>query len=122
PTRPGRRAKLLLPVGAKRVIFPAFIGVREYFVGFVDLLKLLFRLLIAGIDIRVILARQLAERLLDVVHARAFRDTQHLIIILIIHVLPLFTAQRRATVYIWAAELPALTLTRAARSVSLPIL
>ena len=47
-------------IEAELVVHLAFLGVREDFVGFLNLLELLFGGFVAGIQVRVILAGQLA--------------------------------------------------------------
>ena len=66
PASRWRKRAVVLPIHAKPVVFPAFFRIAQDFIGFIDLLELfLGRLLILG-DVRVVLAREFAERLLDV--------------------------------------------------------
>ena len=55
----------VLPVGAKLVVQFALFRVFEHFIGFVDFLKLLLCLLVAGIEVRVVFAGQLFVSLGD---------------------------------------------------------
>ena len=71
----------MLPIRAELVVFPAFLRIAEHLVGLVDLLELLLgRLLVLG-HVRVVLARQLAERLLDVLGAGIARHAENRIVV-----------------------------------------
>src|SRR5207247_4316028 len=63
------------PVGrAEGVVLLALLGVGEDVVGALDLLEALLRLRVARVLVRVVLADELAVRLLDLVLRRAARD------------------------------------------------
>src|SRR5205085_2834734 len=81
------RAALLiaLPIATEAIIFFALLLVRQHFVGFVDRFEFRLGLFIAGIDIRVILARQLTIRLLNLGSAGAALNPKGFIIVLVIH-------------------------------------
>ena len=63
--RPARSR--LIPIRTQFVVFPALLWIAQHFVRFVDLLELRFRPFLVFRHIRVILARQLPKRLLDVI-------------------------------------------------------
>jgi hypothetical protein len=65
--------------------FLALVGVAQDLVGFGDPLEARFRGLVAGIDVRVMLARQLAVRLLDVLLAGGFRHAERRVVVLEVH-------------------------------------
>src|SRR5688572_29502533 len=85
--RAGLRARLLVhaPVGPELVVLLALLGIAEHFVGFVDFLEAGFSGLVARIDVRVKLAGQFAERLLDVLFRRRLRDAERLVVVLEFH-------------------------------------
>ena len=56
-----------------------FSGVREHVVRALHLLEALLGAVVAGVAIRVVLARELAVRLLDVVVGRVLRHAEHLV-------------------------------------------
>src|SRR5215472_9842012 len=73
-----RRRSTLEVVAVKAVLvvhLPLF-RIGQYVVRFLQLLELFFRGLVSGIQVRVILPRQLAECCADVLRARASRDAQ----------------------------------------------
>ena len=75
----------LLPVGAKLVIhLPLFI-VFENFVGLVYFLELFLGVLVAGVEVRVILARKLFESFGNLVFGGFAPHTQYLVIVFIFH-------------------------------------
>jgi hypothetical protein len=63
------------------VVELALLSVGENVVGFLQLLEALFRRLVAGVEVGVMLARELAIRRLDVAIARAAPDAQHLVVV-----------------------------------------
>ena len=66
PTRPGCARLLgILPLLAELVVLGALLLVGEHLIRLADLLEALFRALVPGVDIRVVLPSQLAIRLLD---------------------------------------------------------
>ena len=68
------------PVGrAEGVVLLALLGVREHVVGALDLLEALLGLLVARVRVRVVLARELAVGLLDLVLRRALRDAERVV-------------------------------------------
>jgi hypothetical protein len=72
-----------LPVGAKRVIAPALLGVGEHVVGLVDLLELGRRAL--G-DVGVILPGKLPEGRLDGLVVGGSLHAEDLVVVLVFHV------------------------------------
>src|SRR4029078_4125360 len=62
--------------GAEAVVLLPLLRVGEYVVGALDLLEALLRRGVARVRVRVVLARELAVRLLDLVLARALRDAE----------------------------------------------
>ena len=84
---PPGAARLLVhpPVGPELVVLPALVGIAEHLVGLVDLLELRLGRLVARIDVRVVLARKLPERLLDFLFRRRFRDAERGVVVLEFH-------------------------------------
>src|SRR4029450_13753512 len=64
------------PVRAELVVFLPLGGIAEHLVRLVDLLELRLGRLVAGIDVGVMFAGELAEGLLDLLLRRRFADTQ----------------------------------------------
>ena len=79
-----RRCRINL-VGVKTELVENFalLLVRQNIVGLGNLLELLFGLLVARIYVRVILARELAKRLADIVRRGGFFDTERAVIVLL---------------------------------------
>ena len=75
PPGPGPKA----PEPAELVVLLALLGVGERLVGLADLLELLLRRLVARVLVGVVLARELAERLLDLVLRGVLGDAQRLV-------------------------------------------
>src|SRR4030095_7607212 len=71
-----------LPLRTDRVIPLALLRVGEDLVGLVDLLEALLRLGLL-VDVRMVLARELAGRLLDLLGARILRDAECLVVVLV---------------------------------------
>src|SRR5207253_6232192 len=71
------------PVGAELVVLGPLLGVAEHFVGFVDQLEAVGRLGVL-VDVRVILASQPAIGGLDFPLGRGPRDTERLVVILVL--------------------------------------
>ena len=82
-----RRAGLLVhpPVRSQLVVFLPLVGIAEHFVGLVDLLEFRFGRLVAGIDVGMVLPRQLPERLLDLLLGRGLGDAERRVVVLEIH-------------------------------------
>jgi hypothetical protein len=78
---------LVLAGVAQFVIGLAFFRVGQHVVGLVDLGHALLGIGLLA-DIRVVLARQLAERFLDLVGAGVFGHAQSLVVVLVIHCRP----------------------------------
>jgi hypothetical protein len=74
-----------LPVAAEAIVLLALVLVGQHVVGFVDLFELGFGRRVAGVDVRVILARQLAVCLLDLGVARGGLDAESLVVVLLSH-------------------------------------
>src|SRR5262249_93994 len=83
----GARARLFVgaPVGAQLVVLLALGRIAEDFVRLVDLLELGLGRLVAGIHVRMVLARELPEGLFDLFLACRLRDAERGVIILEIH-------------------------------------
>ena len=73
---------LVAPMGAQLIVFLAFRGIAEDFVGFVDLLELVFGAAFVFGDVGMVFAGELAKGLADFVIARAPVHTQDLVIVL----------------------------------------
>ena len=78
----GRRIDARVPVV---IVRGALVRVGEDFVGFFGFLEVLFRFRIVRIAVRMMLHRELAIRLLDVVFRGVFVDPEHLVIISFCH-------------------------------------
>jgi len=78
-----RRPELLarLPVRAEPVVALAFVAVRQNGVGFVDLLEFFFGGLVAGIDVGMMFAGELAVCRLDFIVGRRLRHAKNLVVI-----------------------------------------
>ena len=87
--RTARRAGLFVhaPVGAKLVVFLPLGGIAQDLVRLVDLLELGLGRLVARIDVRVMLAGQLPERLLDLFVGGRLGHAERPVIILEVHLL-----------------------------------
>src|SRR5579871_2968179 len=75
--RARRRRKIgaALPVLAELVVTAAFLRVGEDLVGFVNLLEFFFRGFVSGIDVGMMLPRELAVRVADLVFRGRARDS-----------------------------------------------
>src|SRR5262249_26078714 len=85
PTFPARRRGEIsarLPVLAELVVALTLLRIGEDGIGLPNIFEFLFRSCVAGVDVRVILARQLTVGLLDFVRRRGARNTQGLIVVL----------------------------------------
>src|SRR5205823_8982784 len=82
----GRRAEILAGAKARaeRVVGRALFLVAQRLVGFRDLLELLLGVRLLG-DVRVVLARELAVGLLDLVVRGPARDAERLVVVLVLH-------------------------------------
>jgi hypothetical protein len=82
------RLRLLVrfPVGAQLVVLLALDRIAEHLVGLVDLLEFCFRRLVTRIHVRVMLARQLAERLLHLLVGGRLGDAERCVVVLELHV------------------------------------
>ena len=76
----GRRINV---VGVKPdlVVNFAFLGIAEDVVGFGERFELLFGCLVPGVDVGMILARQLAERLADILRRGGFLHAENFVIV-----------------------------------------
>src|SRR5258705_1124539 len=72
-----------LPLRTDGVVALALLGIGEDLVGLVDLLEALLRLGFL-VDVRMVLARELAVRLLDLLGARILRDAECLVVVLVL--------------------------------------
>ena len=70
------------PVGAQLVVLPALLRIAEDLVRLVDLLELRFRRLVARVHVGMVLARQLAVRLLDLLFRRRLGDAERGVVVL----------------------------------------
>ena len=69
----------------RAVVLLALLGVAEDVVRLGDLLEALLGLLVAGVLVGVVLARELAVRLLDLVGRGLALDAEHLVVVLCGH-------------------------------------
>src|SRR5262249_41164235 len=83
----GRGACLLVhpPVRPELVVLLALRRIAQDLVRFVDFLELRLGGLVAWIDVGMVLARQLAERLLDFLLRRRLRDAERRVVVLEVH-------------------------------------
>src|SRR5205823_1862052 len=77
----GRRRINVVGVKAQLVVNLALLGIAQDVVGFGDLLEFLFGFLVAGIDVRMVLARQLAEGLAELIRRGALFYAQDGVIV-----------------------------------------
>jgi len=75
----------LLPLRTELVVLLTLFRVRKHLVGFVDFLELFFRFGLAGVHVRVILARQTPVGGLDIRFLGRFIQTKRFVIILVFH-------------------------------------
>ena len=75
----------LVPVGPQRVVLPALLGVGQDGVGLVDVLESPLGRRVAGVAVRMVLARQLPERLLDVDLTGRAGDPEDLVVVAVLH-------------------------------------
>src|SRR6185312_10779423 len=80
-SRLGRRGIDVVRVEAELVVDLPLLVVAQNIVGFRNLFELLFRLLVPGIHIRMMLAREFAKRLSNLVRGRRLLHTQRAVII-----------------------------------------
>src|SRR5678815_3554206 len=78
-----RRGELgsTFPVGTQLIVFRALLRVAKHFIGFLDFLELVLRLLVVGVQIRMIFSRQLAVGRLDIFFLRIARYAQSFVVI-----------------------------------------
>jgi hypothetical protein len=69
------------PVRAQLVVLLPLVRIAQDFVRLVDLLELALRRLVARINVRVILARELPVRLLDFFPGRRFGDAERGVVV-----------------------------------------
>jgi hypothetical protein len=81
------RAPLLVhpPVGAQLVVLLPLLRIAEHLVGLVDFLELRLGRLVAGVDVGVVLARQLPVRALDLLVGGGLGDPERLVVVLEVH-------------------------------------
>src|SRR5207248_2250931 len=85
PVRRRREVRAIFPVRSELIVLPAFLGVAEDFVCFLDFLELLFGLLVVGIQVRMVLAGKFPVRLLDFVVLGGSRNAQDFVVIAKLH-------------------------------------
>ena len=73
----------MLPVRTELVVETALFLVFQNFVSLVDILELSLGFFVAGVQVRVVFARQLFERLGDLVFGGAARHAQKFVIVLV---------------------------------------
>jgi hypothetical protein len=66
---------------APAVVLLALLGIGQHRVGLADLLELGLGLLVAGVDVGMVLARELAVGGLDVLFGRGAADAEHRVVI-----------------------------------------
>src|SRR5262245_5315451 len=83
----GTRPRLFVgaPVRAEFVVLLALRRIAEDFVRLVDLLEPRLGRLVAGVHVRMVLARQLAERLFDFLLTRGLRDAERGVVVFEVH-------------------------------------
>src|SRR5215471_2044894 len=81
----GRHVFVRTPIRAELVVFFALLGIAKDLVRLVDLLELRLSSFVAWIDVRVVLARQLPERLLQILVGGGLRDAQGGVVVLEVH-------------------------------------
>src|SRR5882672_4757260 len=69
------------PVLAVLIIEFAILGFGKYVIGFLQLLELFFRSLVAGVQVGMKLAREFAIRLFDLVVRGTALDAEHLVVV-----------------------------------------
>ena len=74
------------PVGAELVVLLSLLAVPEDLVRFVDFLELGLGGLVARVDVGMVLARELPERLLDLFLGGGLGDAERLVIVLEFHI------------------------------------
>src|SRR5581483_9650975 len=92
---PGAGLLVHPPVGAELVVLLALFGIPEDLVRLVDFLELRLRALVARVDVGMELARELAERLLDLLFSRRLGDPERRVIVLEIHGVYVSSPSRR---------------------------
>src|SRR4029434_11231032 len=85
-------------VGAQLVVFLSLRGIAEHLVGLVDLLEARLRRLVARVHVRVMLARELPEGLLDLLLGGAFVNAKRRVVILEFHTVLTTKVTKHATV------------------------
>jgi hypothetical protein len=80
----GLRRIDLVGVEAELVVDLALFVVAQDVVGLGDLLELLFRLLVAGVHVRVIFARKFAEGLADLLRSGRLLDSENAVVVLVL--------------------------------------
>ena len=89
---------------ASRVVGTPLLGIGQRVVGGLHLLELLLGPLVAGVAVRVVLARQLAVRLLDLVGARLLADAEDGVEVAISHAAPYSLTTTRAARSTWPSR------------------
>src|SRR6266851_4399173 len=74
-----------LPVGAEQVVLLALFGIAEDLVGLVDFLELVLSALVAGVDVRMVFAGELAVGALYLGRGRVTFDAQELVVVAKFH-------------------------------------
>src|SRR5262249_52056974 len=82
PARRRREIRACLPVRAELIIALALLRIGEDVICLPDVFEFLLRSFVPGVDVRMILARQLAVGFLDLVRCRGARHSEDLIVIL----------------------------------------
>src|SRR5262249_55950007 len=80
----GRSGIDVVGIKADLIVDLAFLGIAQDVVGFGDIFEFLFGFLVAGIDVRVVLARQPAEGFTDFFLRGAFLHAQNAVIVLLL--------------------------------------
>src|SRR6202030_185537 len=81
PSRWRLESTRLIPISTELVVFFPLLRIAQDFVGFIQLLEFFFRGRLVFVDVGMVLARQLAKRLLDIVVTGGLGNAQRLVVI-----------------------------------------
>src|SRR5947207_5532102 len=104
PSRRWVEPARLIPIRAQLVVFLSFLRIAEDLVGFIELFEFFFRGRLVLVDVRMVFARQLAERLANFIVAGGLRDAERLVIISKLNSHPIRRASARQRLYARSAR------------------